>query len=94
MRRRTDAIELTKRWAGYFLVLAATAVFSAAQGQENARAKLDGQFTRTVRPFLDTYCISCHGHQRPAAQFDLSGFTTMTARTRNAMVPIFMYELR
>ena len=73
------AIELTKRWAGYFLVLAATAVLSVVRGQEDARAELDGQFTRTVRPFLETYCISCHGQQRPAAQLDLSGFTTMAA---------------
>ena len=79
MRRRTHAIELTKRWAGYFLVLAATAVLSVVRGQEDARAELDGQFTRTVRPFLETYCISCHGQQQPAAQLDLSGFTTMAA---------------
>ena len=49
------------------------------RGQEDVRAGLDGQFTRTVRPFLQTYCISCHGQQRPAAQLDLSGFTTMAA---------------
>ena len=79
MRRRTDRIELTTRWAGFFLVLAATAVLSVVRGQEDVRAELEGQFTRTVRPFLETYCISCHGQQRPAAQMDLSGFTTMAA---------------
>ena len=79
MRRRTDRIELTTRWAGFFLVLAATAVLSVVRGQEDVRAELEGQFTRTVRPFLETYCISCHGQQQPAAQMDLSGFTTMAA---------------
>ena len=79
MRRRTDRIKLTTRWAGFFLVLAATAVLSVVRGQEDARAELEGQFTRTVRPFLETYCISCHGQQQPAAQMDLSGFTTMAA---------------
>jgi mono/diheme cytochrome c family protein len=79
MRKRTDAIELITRRAGYFLVLAATAVLSVLRGQEGARAELEGHFTQTVRPFLETYCISCHGRQRPAAQFDLSGFTTMAA---------------
>ncbi len=74
MPRRSDPIELTTRWAGYFFVLAAIALLSVAQGQE-----LEGQFTRTVRPFLATYCVGCHGQQRPAAQLDLSGFTTMTA---------------
>jgi mono/diheme cytochrome c family protein len=43
------------------------------------RADLDSQFARTVRPFLQTYCITCHGNQRPAAQLDLSSFTTKGA---------------
>ena len=79
MRTRTDRIELTTRWAGFFLILAATAVLSVVGGQEGGRAELEGKFTRTVRPFLKTYCISCHGRQGPAAQMDLSGFTTMAA---------------
>jgi hypothetical protein len=76
---RTDRIELTTRWAGVFLVLAATVVVGVVRGQENVRAKLEGQFTRKVLPFLETYCIRCHGQQQPAAQMDLSGFTTMAA---------------
>ncbi|HUQ91045.1 MAG TPA: DUF1592 domain-containing protein [Bryobacteraceae bacterium] len=79
MRRPTDRIELTTRWAGFILVLAATAVLSVVRGQDGIRAGLEGQFTRTVRPFVETYCISCHGQQRPAAQLDLTGFTTMAA---------------
>ena len=61
------------------MVLAATALPGVVQGQEDVRVALEGQFSRTVRPFLETYCISCHGPQRPAAQMDLSGFTTMAA---------------
>jgi len=83
MRRRTDRIELTTRWAGFFLILAATAVLSVVRGQEDGRAELEGEFTRTVRPFLKTYCISCHGQQILAAQMDLSGFTTMAALMRD-----------
>ena len=75
---RTDRIKSTTRWAG-FLVLAATAFLSVVRSQEEVHAGLEGQFTRTVRPFLETYCISCHGRQQPAAQMDLSGFTTMAA---------------
>ncbi|HYI93177.1 MAG TPA: DUF1592 domain-containing protein [Bryobacteraceae bacterium] len=67
------------RWARYFLILAGTAVPGIVRGQPGARATLEGQFTQTVRPFLATYCISCHGQQRPAAQLDLSGLTTMSA---------------
>jgi hypothetical protein len=79
MQRRTDRIELTTRGAGIFLVLAATMVLSVVRGQVNVRAELQGQFARAVRPFIETYCISCHGQQQPAAQMDLSGFTTMAA---------------
>ncbi len=70
---------MTSRWAGLFFILAATAVLSVVRGQEDRRAELEGEFTQTVRPFLETYCISCHGRQEPAAQMDLSGFTTMAS---------------
>ena len=79
MRRRTDRVESTTRWAGFFLILAATAVIGVVRGQEDRRAELEGEFSRTVRPFLETYCVSCHGQQEPAAQMDLSRFTTMAA---------------
>lgn len=63
----------------FFVVLVATALFGVARGQERGRAELEGQFARTVQPFLNTYCLSCHGSKQPAAQMDLTGFTTMTA---------------
>ena len=58
-------------------ILAATAALSAAFGQGETRAELDRRFTRTVRPFLENYRLSCHGQREPAAQLDLSRFTTM-----------------
>ncbi|MDA1316041.1 MAG: DUF1592 domain-containing protein [Acidobacteria bacterium] len=70
---------MTSRWVGLFLILAATVVLGVARGQQAERAALEGEFTRTVQPFLKTYCIGCHGSQSPAAQMDLSGFTTMAA---------------
>ena len=78
-RGRAVHIQVTTRWAGCLLFLTATAVPGMPGGQADVRAELEGQFTRTVRPFLETYCITCHGQQRPAAQMDLSGFTTMAA---------------
>jgi len=71
-------MKLTARRAG-FLVLATMAFFSGVRGQQDARAELDGQFSRVVRPFVETYCITCHGKQQPAAQMDLSGLMTMSA---------------
>ncbi|MEO1998298.1 MAG: DUF1587 domain-containing protein, partial [Planctomycetaceae bacterium] len=37
---------------------------------------LSQQFQHNVAPFLRTYCLSCHGKQRPEAKLDLSGHTT------------------
>ena len=76
MRKLTKRIGLSAHWACVFLILTALTV---AQGQEGQRAKLEGEFVRTVRPFLDTYCIGCHGQQGAAAQLDLSKFKTMAA---------------
>lgn len=60
-------------------VFLALTVTGATLGQTSVPAGLEGQFTQTVRPFLSTYCVSCHGTQQPAAQMDLSGFTTIGA---------------
>ena len=65
----------------FFLVLAATAALSSVgRGQPDARVTLEHRFAQTVRPFFNTYCITCHGQQQPgAAQMDLSRFTAMAA---------------
>ncbi len=38
---------------------------------------LESRFTKQVHPFLETYCISCHGAEKPKADFDLSSYSTM-----------------
>jgi mono/diheme cytochrome c family protein len=70
---------LGRNRARVLLVLAAMVFLASTQGQQVASPKLEGEFNRTVRPFLKTYCITCHGAQQPAAQMDVSGFTTMPA---------------
>ncbi|MBL8217235.1 MAG: DUF1592 domain-containing protein [Bryobacterales bacterium] len=59
------------------ILLLAAATF--LQAQDPARASLDRQFADSVRPFLSTYCLTCHGAKQPAAQLDLSAFSSMTA---------------
>ena len=76
-------VGLAACWTASLLVLATTTVLSVAQGQEIRRVELEGTFTRAVRPFLSTYCVSCHGQQEPAAQLDLTGLTTMAAMVRD-----------
>ena len=50
---------------------------------EPAERDLERQFTATVRPFLDTYCVTCHGGTNPAAQFDMRGYTNLEAVTQD-----------
>src|SRR5262245_14768669 len=37
--------------------------------------ELDRVFSRDIRPFLDKYCVSCHGVNGLAAQFDLRPYS-------------------
>jgi Protein of unknown function (DUF1592)/Protein of unknown function (DUF1588)/Protein of unknown function (DUF1587)/Protein of unknown function (DUF1585)/Protein of unknown function (DUF1595)/Planctomycete cytochrome C len=42
-------------------------------------APVEARFRATVRPFLETYCLGCHGKDKPKGDMDLSGFTTAGA---------------
>jgi hypothetical protein len=54
--------------------LVGPAILAAPPAPPPADADIEQQFTRDVRPFLDTYCTSCHGGAKPAAQLDLRQF--------------------
>lgn len=43
---------------------------------DRAELDLERSFERTVRPFVLTYCITCHGKEKPRADFDLSPYLT------------------
>src|SRR5215813_1069863 len=55
----------------------AMSLLSAGFAAEPAEAGLDRRFTQTVRPFLATYCLVCHGATNPAAQFDLRQYSAI-----------------
>jgi hypothetical protein len=40
-------------------------------------AELARQFSQTVRPFLNTYCVGCHSGAEPAASLDLQRYATL-----------------
>jgi len=42
-------------------------------------ADLERRFAQSVRPFLASYCISCHSGEKPMAQFDLGQYSTLAA---------------
>jgi hypothetical protein len=50
---------------------------------ETTEVDLERKFTGTVRPFVDTYCITCHGKEKPKADFDLSPYSTVDAVVRD-----------
>jgi hypothetical protein len=39
---------------------------------------LTREFDHSVKPFLETYCLSCHGKSKQEAKLDLSPFTSIT----------------
>ena len=41
-----------------------------------AASRVKDDFRETVRPFLETYCLRCHGPEKPKGDLDLSAFTT------------------
>jgi hypothetical protein len=43
---------------------------------ETATPSLENRFRETVRPFLDTYCMGCHGKDKPKGEMDLSVYST------------------
>ena len=46
---------------------------------EAANSSLDQQFSATVRPFLNKYCIGCHSGSMPAAQLDFKSYVNLDA---------------
>lgn len=60
------------RAKGFACLPATLALASAA----TTDSELQTRFTQTVKPFVNTYCISCHGGANPAAQFDLRSYPT------------------
>ncbi|MDR3618334.1 MAG: DUF1592 domain-containing protein [Paludisphaera borealis] len=43
---------------------------------ERSPAPIEVRFRESVRPFLETHCLGCHGNEKPKGDLDLSGFAT------------------
>ncbi len=43
---------------------------------------LASRFQSTVRPFLDGFCLECHGHEHPKGQLDLAAFVDLPSVVR------------
>lgn len=60
------------------LLLGGFAIFPIPAAQ-TADSDLERVFARTVRPFLTSYCVGCHGGNTPAAGLDLQSYPTMAS---------------
>jgi hypothetical protein len=59
----------------------AISVHSATPGSPTV--DYETSFTNTVRPFLETYCVSCHSGAKPKAQLDLSIYASTATVVRD-----------
>src|ERR1700693_3810159 len=70
---RRSALAITR------LLVVGSVVLPWAGAADVASSDLEHRFNQTVRPFLTSYCIGCHGGATPAAQLDLHSYTTTAA---------------
>ena len=63
----------------FLIVLVMLTAGASQQSAQRGQPNLERQYTETVRPFTQKYCMSCHGENGVAAQFDLRPYTTMAA---------------
>ena len=61
------------------LVCLRTTASDPVRSPETATVTLEHRFRDTVRPFLETYCLGCHGKEKPKGDLDLSVYTTADA---------------
>jgi hypothetical protein len=92
MQTELRAVFLPRRWAigtrriafsTLPILLLGYGAFLSVQAANPADADLDHSFRQTVRPFLTTYCISCHSGNTPAATLDLDQYSTMDSVSRD-----------
>src|SRR5215203_3221892 len=58
------------------LVLAFVGLRTDADDPTRHPESVEVRFHESVRPFLETYCLECHGKVEPEGDLDLSAFTT------------------
>ncbi len=68
------------------IALGAAGWLSASAGDERRTpglstdpAPVETRFRAEIRPFLEAYCIRCHGKDKPNGEMDLSAFTTVNS---------------
>jgi hypothetical protein len=65
--------------SGALLILGLASLVRAgdARGSDKTADPLEDRFHATIQPFLQTYCVTCHGKENPKADMDLSAYASM-----------------
>jgi hypothetical protein len=66
-----------KRFLSFLLVAALLANSRQIWASDKTAAQLDARFSATVKPFLQTYCVTCHGTEQPKADLNLAGYSSL-----------------
>ena len=66
-----------------FTRLATGLAVVTAGGTAVAAVDLERQFEQRVRPFIERYCIGCHGGSNPVARFSLEPYSSLEAVVRD-----------
>jgi mono/diheme cytochrome c family protein len=61
------------------LLLVLSSTVPSFRAADSKNPDLERRFTQTVQPFLNKYCVGCHGGTSPAAQFDLRKYPDVSA---------------
>src|SRR5688572_3465320 len=78
---QTNSMRWRATIATILILVSSIAVLRAAS--DTTEIELERHFAGTVRPFVETYCITCHGKEKPKADFDLSPYSTVDAVVRD-----------
>src|SRR3954469_20180099 len=62
-----------------FLVTLAAVAVRADVAPEATADQLEQTFKRTVEPFVQGYCVTCHGQNKPKGDLDLSPYATVAS---------------
>jgi mono/diheme cytochrome c family protein len=65
------------------LLLLVSVAFRAGAVPEATAEQLDQGFQRTVEPFVQGYCVSCHGQTKPKGDLDLSPYASVESVARD-----------
>ena len=82
MRIASSAVLLFLAFLAY-LVIEADQPAVKTESALDDRAQLDRQFENAVRPLVETYCVHCHGTEKPKADVNLGSFTSVELVAKN-----------